>query len=264
MIRVFVGTSPDGADAEAQAVLEYSLRRHASETLEITWMALTRAKGSVWAGWNPTSWSTPFTPFRWTVPEACGFDGRAIYMDVDTFAVADIAQLWRQPMGGKAMLIRETEGKLRTCVALFDCSAAKAVIPPLAELKRMHDPHKFMVQRLRERRQVLGAFDGQWNCIDLKRSEGLTDPTLKVVHYSSMAHQPHLKHARPRLAAKGLAHWYDGETAPHWRPELEARFDQLLAEAIAAGFAPARYEPAETFGDFRKKSFAGRPAKKVA
>ena len=36
MIRIFVGCSANGEDAEAQAMLEYTLRRYASADLEIT------------------------------------------------------------------------------------------------------------------------------------------------------------------------------------------------------------------------------------
>lgn len=256
-IRVFVGTSPNGEDAEAAAVLEHTLRKHASEQVDIIWMALSRDPKSLWSDWNSTNFSTPFTPFRWTIPEACRFTGRALYMDVDTFAVADVAELWRQPMApGVVALVNSNEGKLRTCVALFDCAAAQSVIPPVAELKRMDDAHEFMTKRLLANRHLLGAFKGKWNCVDLKGSS-LDDPDLKVVHMSSIAHQPHFPHAVRRLAAKGQSHWYSGAHFDHWRPELIERFDVLLVEAAAAGFTPDRYEPAKPFGAYPMRSYQG-------
>lgn len=265
MIRIFVGCAAGGEDAESQAVLEYTLRRHATAPLAITWMKLSRSRKSVWSGWNTAAWSTPFTGLRWAIPEVCGFEGRAIYMDSDIICRADISELWRTPFApGQMALLRETTGKLRTCVMLLDCAAARGHVRPLVELKAAADPHRLMVHHLREHRELLGAFEGQWNCIDLKRADGIDDPTIRMIHYSSMPHQPHLKHARKRLAAKGLRHWYDGETAPHWRPELEALFDQLLREARAAGYWPELYEPDVPFGDYRKKSFSGRRVKERA
>lgn len=243
-------------------MLEYSLRKHASLPLDITWMALNRQPGSMWSGWNSASWSTPFTPFRWAAPEACGFKGRAIYMDTDVFALADIAELWTQPMApGVMTLMRETEGKLRTCVLLFDCAVAKDIIPPVKSLKQMSDAHKHMVRKLRDNRSLIGAFEGKWNCIDLKRCEGVNDPTVKLVHYSQMTSQPHLGYAEQRLAKRGLKHWYDGEREPHFRPELTAKFEELLSEASAHGFTPEKYEPAILYGEYRKRSQKGRKAK---
>jgi hypothetical protein len=147
---------------------------------------------------------------------------------------------------------------------LMDCAGigANEAWPAIDDLRRTAQ-HARMMDWIASRRELLGAFVGQWNCIDLKRASGLDDPTIKVIHYSSMPHQPHLKHAAARLAAKGLSHWYDGPTAPHWRPELQQLFDDLLIQAQAAGYAPENYEPEKIFGDYRKKSFANRPAPKA-
>jgi hypothetical protein len=36
--RVFVGCAPGGDDAEAQAVFEYSVRRHSSVPIDLMWL----------------------------------------------------------------------------------------------------------------------------------------------------------------------------------------------------------------------------------
>lgn len=106
-IRVFVGCSANGEDAESQAVLEYTLRKHASRPVELTWMKQTHDRKSFWHGWNTSSWSTPFTGFRWGIPAACKYQGRAIYMDSDVIIMADIAELFDQPMlPGKVLKAR--------------------------------------------------------------------------------------------------------------------------------------------------------------
>lgn len=260
-VRIFVGCAAGGEDAESCAVLEYTLRRHASRPLELTWMRLKADPRDLWGGWNTAGWATPFSGLRWSIPAACGFEGRAIYMDSDTIVCADIAQLWDQPIGpGQLALVRGGEGKLRTCVMLMDCAAFADWPFRLTDLKRRPNPQGLVSGWLKLNPHRLGTFEGLWNCLDLKGASGLDDPALKIIHYSQMAHQPHLAHARRRLAAQGRKHWYDGETAPHWRPELQALFDQLLTQAEAAGFHPALYDWGQR-GGYAKRSFEGRPPK---
>lgn len=238
-IRIFVGCAPDGQDAESLAVLDYSLHKHASRPLQISWMH--HGPGPApWNHWPGSARATPFSALRWTVPEACGFEGRAIYCDSDMVCLADIAELWDQPMGGKTFLLRRTDGKLRTCVMLIDCAAAKAVLPSIAEMRRMKDAHLQVVQNLRLRREVLGAFEGNWNCIDLKAVTNIAD--VKMLHYSRIPSQPHLPLARRRLAAQGRKHWFTGELAEHRRPEVPQIFLHTLTQAEAAGYATTYYD----------------------
>ena len=64
-VRVFVGCAPNHEDAESQAVLEHSIRKHASLPVDITWMKLSRDPVSPFSGWNTELWPTPFSGFRW-------------------------------------------------------------------------------------------------------------------------------------------------------------------------------------------------------
>jgi hypothetical protein len=250
VIRLFVGCAV-GEDIESQMVLEYTARQHASEPLEIVWMQ--QARAGFWAGWNTQGWGTPFTGFRWGIPAYCGYEGRAIYMDSDFIIRADLAELWRQDIPG-VLLLRRPDGKLKTCCLLIDCANAKAHLPPLTYLKAQRDQNGVMCRYFAARRQLIAAFDGDWNCVDLKGYDDLEDARIKAIHYSRMACQPHLKHAIPRLAAEGRTHWYDGEIAPHWRPDLVTLFDRLYQEAQAAGYTATRYQ-VEPFGPYVKKSW---------
>jgi hypothetical protein len=256
MIRVFVGCSP-GQDTESQAVLEYSLRAHASEPVEITWMALNGDRKSPWGGWDCTGWQTPFTSLRWAIPEVCGNEGRAIYLDSDVIVMGDIAELWDQPMPEGAFALIKGEGrKLRTCVMVLDCAEAKNHLPPVKAMKRMRNIHVAICAQLAAEPHLTGQIEGLWNCVDLKGSS-LDDPALKLIHYSSIAHQPSTRHAVERLTREGRRHWYDGWRFDHWRPELIELFDQLLTEAPIAGYALERYEPAIRFEPQGLKSYRG-------
>ena len=102
-VRIFVGVSGNDEDLEFQAVLHYSLEKYASEPIDLTWMRFERDPSSFWysdpnkkKGWRTDWWATPFSALRWGIPEACNFEGKAIYMDVDMIAMDDIAKLWNQ------------------------------------------------------------------------------------------------------------------------------------------------------------------------
>ena len=89
-VRIFIGTSANGEDAEAEMTYEYSLRKNTNREVEITWMKQTHDTSSIWGGWQTERWSTPFSGYRWAIPEACGFEGRAIYTDCDMINFRDI------------------------------------------------------------------------------------------------------------------------------------------------------------------------------
>lgn len=249
-IRVFVGADCHNGDLESQAVLEYTARQYASLPLEIVWMQNGRGP---WAGWQTASARTPFTHFRWSIPSVCDYAGRAIYTDSDFIFRADLAELWTQAIPG-VMLVRNPTGKVRTCCILFDCAKAKGHVPSVETLRTLPDAQAHLVQYFKAHRALMAEFEGDWNCIDLKGYDDINDPRIKAIHYSRMECQPHLKHALPRLQREGCTHWYDGPTGPHWRPELQALFDALLVEALAAGYTLDRYRIAPA-GKVPKRHF---------
>ena len=81
--KIFVGTSPNNYDAEIEMIYEYSLRKHCKSNLEINWMRLSNKDQDFWSNWNTKKWFTPFSGFRWSIPQFCDFKGRVIYTDVD-------------------------------------------------------------------------------------------------------------------------------------------------------------------------------------
>lgn len=69
-----------------------------------------------------------FTPLRFAPPEVMGYEGRAVVIDPDIFAVGDIGALLTRDMGGKAVLARPRGGHngradyMATSVMLMDCA----------------------------------------------------------------------------------------------------------------------------------------------
>ena len=72
-IKLFVGCSPNGEDAESQMVLEHTARKHSSLPIDIVWMKINSDPNSFWGGWDSELWSTPFSGFRWAIPEYCRY-----------------------------------------------------------------------------------------------------------------------------------------------------------------------------------------------
>lgn len=250
-IRLFVGADGTNCDLESQMAYEYSLKKHTTADVEITWMQQA-AKGP-YSGWKCGSGRTPFSHFRWSPPAMCNYEGKAIYTDVDWLWMADVADLWNQPVPGVFLAKVGKKGLSKTCCMLFDCAHAKGHVPTLDALKKMVDPQGTLMQYFRERPELISAYEGDWNAIDLKGYDDISDPRIKACHYSRIEHQPQLlKYTLPRLKKEGRAHWYTGPVGPHPRADLQALFDALYAEALAAGYTLDQYRVGDFAGATRK------------
>ncbi len=205
-IKIFIGTSANGEDAEAEMVYEYSLRKNCSEPLDITWMRQTNDTSSVWGGWNSSRWSTPFSGFRWAIPEVCNFEGRAIYTDVDMINFKDINILWNTDLKDNYVAARQGPrfGGHEFCVMVIDCSRMKGEIMPIQRMKSIPETHHRYIQAF-SGSDVVQELDPRWNCLD---GENLEVEDMWQLHYSRMSTQPW----RPT--------WYRGEQLEHPRPDL--------------------------------------------
>lgn len=254
-IRIFVGCDGNNGDLESQAVLEFSLRKNTKRELEITWCQLSRDPASPWYsdgphGWQTQYWTTPFSGARWAIPALCGHQGQAIYTDSDVIFMADIAELWDQPMpAGKVVIAKGGEHGQRLCVSKWDCAAAETALPPLDAIKRDPHAHRSLMRHFAAHPEMVAPFlGGDWNTLDLEPFD-LANPRVRAVHYTGIPTQLQLKHALPRLAREGGRHWYTGPAREHPRRDLQKLFDRLLLDATAAGYGIDRYR-VEPFGKY--------------
>ena len=255
-IRIFIGCAPNHDDAESQAVLEWSIRKHASRPVEIMWMMLSNDPDSPFHGWDSTSWATPFSGLRWAVPELCNFEGKAIYMDSDFIVLSDIAELWDQGFPPGKVVLAKGKGNWRLCMSLWDCAAARKHMMPIDRLKHKSNSHQMMSGRFSGSSGIVQPFEGDWNNLDARQGEKIE--TIKALHYTRMSSQPQLQYARPRLQKAGMTHWFDGKIMAHPRGEVIWLFDSYLKEAEKNGYSPDMYTRHEPYGPVMKQRFGGR------
>jgi hypothetical protein len=63
-----------------------------------------------WREWRMEDLQS-FTPLRFMPPELMGYEGRAVIIDPDIFAVGDVHELLTREMDGKALMCRKRPGK---------------------------------------------------------------------------------------------------------------------------------------------------------
>ena len=233
-IRIFVGTSANNEDAEAEMVLEYTLRKNTSHPLDITWMRQTKDEDSPWGGWQTQRWSTPFSGFRWAIPEVCGYHGRAIYMDVDQLNLRDISDLFSVDLKNHPMAARRGArfGGHEFCVIVFDNERMGDLLMPTARMKPNPDIHHRYIGMFSGSDYVLDL-DPRWNCHD---GDGLSIDNIWHLHYTKMSTQPW----RPA--------WFTGKGEEHPRQDLVKLWHDMRAEAVLNGYTPQLSN--ETFGEY--------------
>jgi hypothetical protein len=133
-----------------------------------------------------------FTPLRFMPPELMGYEGRALVIDPDVFAVGDVWELLNRDMAGKSLMCRPKSGNkgkrgaLASSVMLLDCARLKhwkteEQFNEMFEFKR--DYMQWIGLHL-EDRSCIGLFENEWNDFD-----HLTKDT-KMLHTTKRWHQP--------------------------------------------------------------------------
>ena len=129
-----------------------------------------------------------FTPLRFMPPELMGYEGRALVIDPDIFAVADVCELLNRDMNGAAIMCRTKSGRkgrggaLATSVMLLDCAQlthwnCEAAFDEMFSFKR--DYMDWISLKLEDRATV-GLFEPKWNDFDhLDAQTGLLHNTKR-------------------------------------------------------------------------------------
>lgn len=199
-LRIFIGT--EDSQIVAHRVLEHSIRAHATIPLEITPML----NISLPVPTDPANRArVGFSFTRFLIPELCGYQGRALYIDADMLVFGDVAELARLPFDGKKILCtyqRELPALWahktyfrpgrNVAVMLLDCAQlpwkADEIVAGLDEGRYTYEQLIYKL-RLVEPDAVADTIPPQWN--HLERFEpGVT----KLLHYTVVHTQPWKKH----------------------------------------------------------------------
>jgi hypothetical protein len=129
-----------------------------------------------------------FTPLRFMPPELMGYEGRAVVIDPDIFAVGDVWELLSRDMAGKAILCRARKGakQLASSVMLLDCAKLGRwrCEEQFGELFAFERDYMDWIGLQLEPREEIGLFEPEWNDFDR-----LT-PKTKLLHNTKRWTQP--------------------------------------------------------------------------
>jgi len=130
-------------------------------------------------------WQTPFTCFRFAIPELCEFKGRAIHMDADFLVQRDLRPIFETEMTSPVMSPHK-----RTDFMLIDCSKFDELVmmdlwPTLDKMRPSGDTIKQYTKLLDENMFIADA-DPNWESWD---GHNLSKETYNI-HYTDMNSQP--------------------------------------------------------------------------
>jgi hypothetical protein len=133
-----------------------------------------------------------FTPCRFMPPELMGYQGRAVVIDPDVFAVGDIDELLSRDMAGKTILAKPRPGYngrqdyVATSVMLLDCAklAHWNVRRSFEELFAFKLDYEDWITLAHEPQGSIGHLEAEWNDFDR-----LTEST-KLLHNTKRRSQP--------------------------------------------------------------------------
>ena len=133
-----------------------------------------------------------FTPLRFMPPELMGYEGRALVIDPDVFAVGDVWELLSRDMEGHAVICRPKSGSkgrrgaLATSVMLLDCAKLKHwnVAETFGAMFDFTVDYMDWISLKLEDRSTIGFFENEWNDFDH------LDENTRLLHNTKRWTQP--------------------------------------------------------------------------
>jgi hypothetical protein len=203
-----------------------------------------------------------FSPLRMMVPQAMGFQGRALVIDPDVFAIGDVHELLVRDMRGKAIVCRNVTAGYRdngnrfyaSSVMLLDCARLAhwqwdRQIDEIFSGRLDYGP---WISLLLEEPATIGELEEEWNQFDvltrntkmLHNTERSTQPwkTGLPVDYDTTTvgtHRPGwagaMRRALDKLGVRKTVEQHERYYLPHPDPAQEAFFLRAVRECLLAG-----------------------------
>ncbi len=272
-IRVFVGAAPP--QMLAVKVLEYSIRKHASMSVEV--FPLFQAPLQFPIPKEPANRPrTPFSFQRFLIPSLKGFRGRAIYVDSDMQVFRDIRELWTLPFNGADLLAARELGdsgrRPQFSVMLLDCERLRWNLTEIvARLDSGELDYEKLMYKMAVAEKIEAAIDPHWNSLE-RYEDGVTS----LLHYTDMNTQPWLSRsnklnylwtrdlfeaidrgviAREYVAAEAAA----GHVRPSLLYQIDHRLEDVALLPKGARALDAAFIPPHEQGSGSLLSVAARP-----
>jgi uncharacterized protein len=207
-VRIFLGTERNQFRAERVFLWSVEKCRDPGRVYEIYLL-----KGL--AGYGGRFWLTGFTNYRFAIPHYCGYQGRAIYNDVDQVYLRDPAELFDQSMGESGFLAISDRD---TSVMLIDCARMRTVWTDPAIFRSSRK----QLEAAARADHLWGPMDPQWNARD---AEYRPDQSA-LVHFTTL-------HTQPWRPFPGSFVYFDNPTGSLW-PDLEREADEARFQAVTA------------------------------
>ena len=220
-----------------------------------------------------------FTPLRFAPPQLMDYQGRAVVMDPDIFALADVQELLDRDMDGKAIMCRPKSGRKgrkgawASSVMLLDCAKLRhwqfeENFEEMFEPDVRRDYMDWVSLKL-EDPATIGVLENEWNDFD-----NLTADT-KLLHNTKRKTQPWKTGLRIDYRPADTfqlfppRHWlrrarralfgdykFAGTYAQHPDPAQEAFFFGLVKECLDAGeISEAQLQDEISAGHLREDAF---------
>ena len=185
-----------------------------------------------------------FTLSRFMPPELMGYAGRALVIDPDVFALADVGDLFATDLKGNAIAACPRPDGWESSVMLLDCARLHhwRITHILAGLKNLTLDYSELI-RLRAESQVV-ELSPKWNSLDeigsqpamLHTTRNLTQPWKTGLPIDfRVPKPPPLFGLIPREPLRRLLRKPVGIYLPHPRREVEKVFMDLMRESLHAG-----------------------------
>ena len=173
-VRIFLGTQAEQYRPERVFFWSIEQVRDPSRVYEIYLMKGMSGYRRTWL------WNTGFTNYRFAIPYYAGYQGRAIYNDVDQTYHADPAELFDMDMGDHAVL---AVSRTDTSVMLMDCERMQK----FWTLEKAQTLRKYpLIAAVQAQEGAYGLFDESWNVRDTAYIPGHT----RCYHYTILHYQP--------------------------------------------------------------------------
>jgi len=185
-IRIFIGASP--SEWLPAKVLEYSIKVNTKSPVK-TYLLSSVCRSFELPLNKKNHPRTPFSFQRFLIPEICGYQGRAIYLDADMLVFNDINAVWETDFEGADLLTTKSKDLGRSpqySVMLLDCGKLSWSIENIINSLNKEDfTYEQLMYELIVAKSPTAKLPWEWNSLEYYDAIN-----TNLLHYTDMNTQP--------------------------------------------------------------------------